>query len=145
MKKGALVRLCRSLPQATEDLKWGDVLVFSVGGKMFACFDINSDKQVSFKASPPMYSLLTAKEGIVPAPYLARHDWVLVQDLKALSPVMLKELLRESYQLVTAKLPLKLRKEMGMATSERRHKDSNKKSVGKGATIRGNGRMEKVS
>jgi predicted DNA-binding protein (MmcQ/YjbR family) len=118
MKKDTLVRLCRSLPQATEDLKWGNVLVFSVGGKMFACFDINSDKQVSFKASPPMFSLLTAKERIVPAPYLARHDWVLVQDLKTLSSVMLKELLRESYQIVAAKL---LRKVFQFSTERTLH------------------------
>ena len=70
MKKNALIQLCRSLPQATEDIKWDNDLVFSIGGKMFACFDLNSDKKVSFKVSPPMFSALTTKEGIIPAPYI---------------------------------------------------------------------------
>ena len=82
---------------------------------MFACFNSDHLKQFSFKASPGMFSLLVAKKGIVPAPYLARHDWVLVEDAKALPPAMSRELLRESYQLVAAKLPGKLRKELGIA------------------------------
>ena len=31
-----LVAFCRSLPGATEDIKWEHDLIFSVGGKMFA-------------------------------------------------------------------------------------------------------------
>ena len=30
-----LVAYCRTLPAATEDVKWDNDLVFSVGGKMF--------------------------------------------------------------------------------------------------------------
>lgn len=36
MKLDHAKTLCRSLPGATEDLKWESSLVFSVGGKMFA-------------------------------------------------------------------------------------------------------------
>jgi predicted DNA-binding protein (MmcQ/YjbR family) len=136
MKKETLVKLCRSLPQATEDIKWDNDLVFSIGGKMFACFDLHSDKKISFKTTPPMFSLLTAKDNIVPAPYLARHDWVLVQNLKALSPAMFKELLHESYQLVAAKLPQKLRRELGIAHSGPGLTALKKKSSGKIPTIR---------
>ncbi|MGH7492803.1 MAG: MmcQ/YjbR family DNA-binding protein [bacterium] len=135
MKKDALIELCRSLPHVTEDIKWDNDLVFSIGGKMFACFDLNSDKKVSFKTSPAMFSLLTAKENIVPAPYLARHDWVLIQNLKALSPGMFKELLHESYQLVAAKLPQRVRKEMGVANSGQRITTPSKKTSGKNAPI----------
>jgi predicted DNA-binding protein (MmcQ/YjbR family) len=30
------MELCRSLPGVTEDVKWENDLIFSVGGKMFA-------------------------------------------------------------------------------------------------------------
>src|SRR5262245_4955783 len=122
MKKDALLQLCRSLPHVTEDVKWGNDLVFSIGGKMFACFALNGDKNVSFKTSPGMFSLLIAKKGIIPAPYLARHDWVLLQTLNAISPAMLKGLLRESYELVAAKLPQKVRKKLELMNSgQRKH------------------------
>ncbi len=39
-KKDRLYELCRSLPGVTEDVKWGDNLVFSVAAKMFAVFDV---------------------------------------------------------------------------------------------------------
>ena len=31
----AIRQLCRALPHVTEDIKWDDDLVFSIGGKMF--------------------------------------------------------------------------------------------------------------
>jgi len=34
--KNGLLDFCRTLPGATEDVKWGSHLVFSVGDEMFA-------------------------------------------------------------------------------------------------------------
>ena len=47
-----LYDLCRSLPGATEDVKWDNDLVFSVGGKMFACFSLPEGNPLSFKVDP---------------------------------------------------------------------------------------------
>ena len=44
-------------------------------------------------------------EGIIPAPYMARHKWVLVRDMKKLSDAELKALVTRSHALVAAKLP----------------------------------------
>ncbi len=105
---------CRKLPHATEDVKWENNLVFSIGGKMFAVFDLPDISHVSFRATPWLFATLTGKDGIEPAPYLARHNWVLVTKPHALPATMLKQLLRESYQLVAAGLPAKQRKEFGL-------------------------------
>jgi len=97
------------MPHATEDIKWGKDLVFSVGGKMFACLSAEGGSQVSFKATPENFRLLTQTAGIIHAPYAARFHWVLVTSPKALPDAALRELLRESHQLAYDRLPAKTR------------------------------------
>ena len=109
-----LIAFCRDLPSATEDIKWGKDLVFSVGEKMFAVFDTGDNTKVCFKATPAMFSTLTGKEGIISAPYVGRYNWVLVEDLEVLPREMLEDLISESYRLVASKLPAKVRKELGI-------------------------------
>ncbi|MCG8606155.1 MmcQ/YjbR family DNA-binding protein [bacterium] len=109
----SLKAYCRSLPHVTEDVKWDDDLVFSVGGKMFAVFPVSTEDRVSFKTTTSgSFAMLTSEDGIVPAPYLARYDWVLIEDLEAFPVEMVRELLAESYQLVLARLPRKTRKSL---------------------------------
>src|SRR5215470_16436153 len=67
---------CLSLPAVTEDIKWGSDLVFSVGGKMFAAVNTERPHTLSFKCTPEMFAELTERDGIIPAPYLARAKWV---------------------------------------------------------------------
>jgi predicted DNA-binding protein (MmcQ/YjbR family) len=112
--RAALLRLCRRLPATTEDLKWGQDLVFSVGGKMYAVFDLESTAKAAFKVSPPLFASLTRRPGIVPAPYLARHHWVLVETAGALPREVLEQLLAESHALVAEKLPRRTRRELGL-------------------------------
>ena len=112
MKRESLIQFCRQLPHVTEDVKWGCDLVFSLGGKMFAVFDLNDAEKVSFKTAPATFALLTSKTGVIPAPYLARANWIAVVNPKALPTAVMKQLLRESYHLVAAKLPAKVKKEL---------------------------------
>ncbi len=107
-------QLCRGLPGATEDTKWGEDLVFSVGEKMFAvaCNTAGADK-ISFKVDDDAFLALTDRPGFIPAPYLARAKWVQVTDLKAVSDEEGEALLRRSYELVFARLTKKLQREIG--------------------------------
>ena len=114
MNADPLISFCRNLPRATEDIKWGKDLVFSVGDKMFAVFDPENNTKVCFKATPAMFSTLTGKEGIISAPYVGRYNWVLVEDLEVLPREMLEDLISESYRLVASKLPAKVRKTLGI-------------------------------
>ena len=60
---------CRGFPGATEDIKWGDVLAFSVGGKMFALCGVEarSTRGMSFKVDAERFLELTDRPGFRPA------------------------------------------------------------------------------
>jgi predicted DNA-binding protein (MmcQ/YjbR family) len=105
---------CLSFSNATEDVQWGSDLVFKIGGKMFAVTDINAQPtgKVSFKCTPEKFAELTEIDGIIPAPYVARYHWVYLEKPSALSKTELKELIRNSYDLVLAKLPKKTRMQL---------------------------------
>jgi predicted DNA-binding protein (MmcQ/YjbR family) len=110
----ALEDFCRALPGVTEDVKWDDDLVFSVGAKMFAVFSLPEGEPFSFKVDPDLFPALSQQEGIRPAPYLARHSWVLVSRRDLLPPETVRGFLQESYNLVAGKLSKKLRKSLGI-------------------------------
>lgn len=99
---------CLSFPHATEDIQWGNDLLFRIGGKIFAGvgLDVDSPYLLSFKCTPEKFAELIEREGIIPAPYTARYHWVAVR-LDALEEPELKELIKHSYEMVLAKLPKK--------------------------------------
>ncbi len=101
-----LREICAGLPGVTEDVKWGQDLCFCVGAKMFAAVNLEPPHQLGFKCTPEDFAELTEREGIVPAPYLARAMWVQESELGvALERQELTSLLRSAYELVVAKLP----------------------------------------
>jgi predicted DNA-binding protein (MmcQ/YjbR family) len=108
---------CLSLPHATETVQWGDDLVFKIGGKMFAVVPLepSAATHLSFKCTPEKFAELTEIPGIIPAPYMARAMWVAFEDLNALRADEIRALIRESYDLVFAKLTKKQQKELTAA------------------------------
>ena len=105
-----LREICLSFPGATEQIQWGDDLLFKVGGKMFAVTPlVPAPVCLSFKAAPESFAELTERQNIIPAPYLARAQWVALQTRDAVSQEELTRLLRESYDLIVAKLPKNMR------------------------------------
>ena len=105
-----LRKLCLSFPGTTEQIQWGDDLLFKVGGKMFAVTRLEPAKVwLSLKANPENFAELTERPGVIPAPYLARAKWIALESPDAFPDPELAQLLRESYELVRAKLPRKIR------------------------------------
>ena len=101
---------CLSFPHATERVTWGADLTFRIAGKIFAVTVLEvAPVWLSFKCSPENFAELTERAGIIPAPYLARAQWVALETKDALPLDELAALLRQSYDLVVAKLPKKLR------------------------------------
>ena len=99
-------QICLALPAATEDVKWGNDLCFSVGGKMFAAMNLDPPHSLAFKCTPESFGELVERPGIRPAPYLARNMWVQEEHLgEALDRDELEQLVRASYDLVVAKIP----------------------------------------
>src|SRR5437773_11534997 len=113
---------CLSFPHVTEEVLWGNDLVFKIGGKMFAVIglDAASDHCLSLKCTPEKFAELIEKDGINPAPYVARYHWVALERFNALSDKELKTLLRTAYELVFAKLPKRLRSELEGKTVTRK-------------------------
>jgi predicted DNA-binding protein (MmcQ/YjbR family) len=101
-----LRQFCLSLPGATEDVKWGNDLTFSVGKKMFAVTGLEAAQGgISFKCTPEKFAELTERAGIIPAHYVARYHWVTVENTDALTAEELKDLIKNSYEMVREKLP----------------------------------------
>lgn len=102
-----------SLKAVTQDVKWEHHLCFNIGDKMFLGVD-QVPVSASVKVSDEDFEVLCQKEGIVPAPYLARHKWVKVDDINSLSSKDWDRLIEQAYGLVKAKLSKKLQKELGV-------------------------------
>jgi predicted DNA-binding protein (MmcQ/YjbR family) len=111
-----LRRHCLALPGTTEQVQWGNDLVFKVGGKMYGVTPLEpAPVCLSFKCSPDDFADLTERPGIIPAPYLARAQWVALEHEEALSAAEVKEYLRRSYELVRSKLPKRVQAELAAA------------------------------
>lgn len=104
-------KLCLSFPAVTEQIQWEKDLLFKVGGKMFLCMGTEPGSAYSIKCSDETFHELTETVGIRPAPYLARAKWVQIQPAECrLDKKRIRNLIRESYDLVFEKLPKKKQK-----------------------------------
>jgi len=76
---------------------------------MFVIASMNNEAEnmLSLKSDPEVFEELIEREGIIPAPYMARNKWISVQKNCRIRQAELKELIRISYELVIAKLPKK--------------------------------------
>lgn len=109
-----LRKFCLSLPATTEDVKWDNDLVFSVGGRMFCVASLDAPFKCSFKVEDEVFEELSNKDGFMPAPYMARAKWVLVRNPSKLNKKEWQQYIRQSYELVKTKLTKKQRIELGI-------------------------------
>ncbi len=124
-----LRELCLSFPGATEQIQWGSDLLFKVGGKMFVATPLEpAPVCLSFKASPEHFAELTERPSVIPAPYLARAQWVALQAWDALPDDELARLLRDSYDMVFARLPKKTPEAVSSAKPAARKARSKKRA-----------------
>lgn len=97
-------KFCLSFPHATEKMQWGEELCFKVRGKIFAMVGLGSVPQtIICKCDPESFAVLTEREGIVPAPYVGRYKWIMLERFDALSDFELRGVITRSYELVVAK------------------------------------------
>ncbi len=102
-------KYCIALPHTTEQVQWGNDLVFKIGGKMYAVTPLEpAPNWLAFKCTPENFAELVERPGIIPAPYMARAQWVALESKDALPRAEIKKLLRQSYDLVKTKLPKKV-------------------------------------
>jgi predicted DNA-binding protein (MmcQ/YjbR family) len=115
MTAAQLEALCGHWPGVTRDIKWGNDLVFSVGGKMFVVTPADGSEggRLSFKVEDDRFLELTDQPGIIAAPYMARARWISVTEPLRFPAAELEALIRTAYALVRAKLTKKLQAELG--------------------------------
>lgn len=114
MNNDELRHFCLSLRGTTEDIKWGADLCFCIGGKMYCVTGRDTESHVSFKVLEEEFDELCGRPGIIPAPYMARNKWIAVEDRNALTRREWEHYVKQSYELVAAKLPVKLKKALGL-------------------------------
>ena len=66
--------------------------------------------RLCFKCTPESFAELIERENIRPAPYVGRYKWVMLDRLDAVGWEELRELIRQSYEMVAAKTPGKKRR-----------------------------------
>lgn len=109
---------CMAFPGTTEEMQWGDHLLFKVRGKMYliASPDVPG-VPVTFKSTDGEFEELIESPGIIPAPYMARNKWVMLESAGVVPPGELQRLIARSYALVVQKLPKKARAELQASAS----------------------------
>ena len=104
---------CLEFRSVTEDIKWGNNLVFSVAGKIFCLADLDPPLSVALKVPEEDFDELTTHSGISQAPHFARRQWISISEGNTLTDHEWQQLLKQSYDLVVAKLPKRERQELG--------------------------------
>jgi predicted DNA-binding protein (MmcQ/YjbR family) len=110
-----------TLPHVVETMQWGDNLVFwvgdkAIGGKMFCLLDLDAGTHgvISYSAGPERYAELLERDGVSPAPYMARIYWVAVERWSALRSAEWESELSAAHAITLAKLPKKTRDALAM-------------------------------
>jgi predicted DNA-binding protein (MmcQ/YjbR family) len=94
-------------------VQWGAALCFKVDGKLFAVTRLEpAPVRLSFKATPENFVELCEHPGVRPAPYMARAQWVSLEQLNTLRDSELRALIAESYRLVWGRLSKKRRQQL---------------------------------
>ena len=112
-RNAALDKFCRSLPGATMSLQWGNHRVYKIAGKMFAV--LTESGTASFKANDVAFEMLVEMGQARPSPYMARAQWLYVDDIKQFPPGELRQYIAASHALVAKKLTKKARHSLALA------------------------------
>ena len=99
---------CLSKARATESTPFGpDVLVFKVGGKMFALAALDEvPTTVNLKCDPDLaLDLRDRYEQVSPGYHMNKKHWNTVEIASGIPDVELRKMIDHSYELVTRSLP----------------------------------------
>ena len=99
-----------SLPGAFEDLPFDEnTLCFKVMGKIFAICDINEFKSINLKCEPAKAIELREEwpDMVVPGYHMNKKHWNTVSMQHHIPDDTVKQWIKESYELVTAKMTRK--------------------------------------
>jgi predicted DNA-binding protein (MmcQ/YjbR family) len=99
---------CLGKPRATEGTPFGpDVLVFKVGGKIFALTSLDEvPARANLKCDPDLaLELRDRYEQVTPGYHMNKKHWNTVEIESGISEVELRKMIDHSYELVVKRLP----------------------------------------
>jgi predicted DNA-binding protein (MmcQ/YjbR family) len=118
--------ICHRLPHVAETVNWGHHLVYwvgnrDIGGRMFAMTDLEGIGigVLWFHAGAERFHELIEREGVIPAPYMARAFWVALERWDTLRPVEIEDELRRAHALIYEKLPKRTQAVLSLPEKER--------------------------
>jgi len=85
---------------------------------MFVLCGSDSEGNMSIKANPEKFDELIEIEGVIPAPYLARNKWISIKNKNGLKTAEIKNLIKESYELVFEKLPKNVKNKIVLSANK---------------------------
>ena len=105
---------CLKKSGVTEEFPFDETtLVFKVMGKMFALTNLDGDWNLALKCDPDRaIDLREQYSAIRPGYHMSKVHWNTVQMDGSLNDKLVLELIDHSYELVVAKLPARLRKQI---------------------------------
>ncbi len=113
----ALYEHCLQYPGSSHDFPFGpEVAVFRVAGKMFALCNIQqSPLKINLKCEPVLAELLREKyRAVAPGWHMNKRHWNTVTVGEDLNDAEVLAQVDQSYALVTASLPKKTQKILGL-------------------------------
>lgn len=104
---------CLSLPDATEDMVFGDdCILFRIFDKIFVCLSLVDEHNLALKCAPEYAAELREHYSeIVPPRYWNKKYWIQLSSHGSLKTEFIKSLIRHSYSQVVGKLPKKIKTE----------------------------------
>lgn len=98
---------CAALPGAVKTFPFGeDIVVYKVGGKIFALTSVDGTSSVNLKAEPQdVTGLVETYDAIERGYHMSKKHWVTVQLGGGLPDELVAELIEDSYDLIVDKLP----------------------------------------
>jgi predicted DNA-binding protein (MmcQ/YjbR family) len=109
-----LRNFCNALPAVREDIKWGNDLCFTIAEKMFCVVGLEPPHRFSFKVTDEEFEEVSARDGFIPAPYMARNKWVSIENPDRVKQKDWEYFVRQSYELIKANLTRKARVALGV-------------------------------
>lgn len=105
---------CLAKGGVTEEFPFGEeTMVFKVMGKMFALADVTLFESVNLKCDPEQAVLLREQyPAVLPGYHMNKKHWNTVLIDGSLADNLVKKWIDDSYQLVAAALPAKVKAEL---------------------------------
>ena len=98
----------------SEDFPFDETtLVMKVGGKMFALINLDEDSSLNLKCNPEeALALRETYNAVLPGYHMNKKHWNTVLLDGSIKDELIKKWIKDSYQLVVNKLPLKMKNQI---------------------------------